>query len=330
VIVTFAPTTEQEYGKQIVVNANNTSGSNTIPVSGSGCFCGIHMFLTGDLTFGTVPVNTTATRTFRINLVGNAGFEVRSVTFPAGFTGNWTGGTIPANGFQDVVVTFAPTAETTYSGPVVIDGCGCPLTASGTGGPFSGLPGTSATFVRADTTTQGNWIGHYGSNGFAVVNDTTSYPAYAQVNVTADGTYTWQAPTNDARALQYASASGRLASTWYGYASFTIDVDTADGAPHQVALYALDWDGIGRAERIDVKAADGTILDTRTITQFNGGQYLVWTVRGRVSFVVTLTGGANAVLSGLFFDAAGGATDIGAGVAEATLSDAATKTAFRH
>ena len=36
----------------------------------------------------------------------------------------------------------------------------------------------AASFVRSDTTTKGNWRGTYGGDGFSVVGDTTSYPAY--------------------------------------------------------------------------------------------------------------------------------------------------------
>ena len=97
--------------------------------------------------------------------------------------------------------------------------------------------------------------------------------------------------------MQKAIGSDRIAATWYN-GSFTVDVNLTDNAVHRVALYCLDWDNNQRAE---LDAATGTLLDSRRISSFGGGQYLVWDVKGHVRIVVTLTGGSNAVLSGLFF-----------------------------
>ena len=109
--------------------------------------------------------------------------------------------------------------------------------------------------------------------------------------------------TTDERALQRPSESDRRAACWYSDAAFVVDVDITDGRSHQVALYALDWDLWGRSQQVDVlDAASGAVLDTRTITAFDGGRYLVWTVSGHVAFRVTNTGSPNAVLSGVFFD----------------------------
>src|SRR5262249_45377703 len=58
-----------------------------------------------------------------------------------------------------------------------------------------------------------------------------------------------------------------------------------------------------RSEQIDVlDAATGTVLNSQTVSNFTGGQYLVWNVAGHVQFRVTnLLGSGNAVISGLFF-----------------------------
>ena len=46
-----------------------------------------------------------------------------------------------------------------------------------------------------------------------------------------------------------------------------------------------------------------SVLDSQSLTSsFNGGVYLVWNVSGHVKVRVTLTGGANAVMSGWFFE----------------------------
>jgi len=68
-----------------------------------------------------------------------------------------------------------------------------------------------------------------------------------------------------------------------------------------VALYPLDFDSQSRAETISiVDAGTQAALDTRSIANFTNGEYLVWNVSGHVTMRVTLTGGLNAVVSGLF------------------------------
>jgi RHS repeat-associated protein len=181
-------------------------------------------------------------------------------------------------------------------------------------GIFFGGAANSATFVTTDTATQGNWKGVYGADGYNVVNDATNYPAYATVSVSGQGSYTWAATTSDVRGLRKAaSTTERLAACWYSPTNFTIDVNLTDGSAHRVALYTIDWDGgDGRQERIEVLDADtNAVLDSREVTLYTSGKYLVWTLKGHVKVRLThLTpAGYNAVVSGLFFGAAGGAAN---------------------
>jgi hypothetical protein len=70
-----------------------------------------------------------------------------------------------------------------------------------------------------------------------------------------------------------------------------------------VALYCLDWDNRSRVERIDIlDAATNTVLDSRNVSAFTNGQYLIWNLRGNLKIQVTRTSGDNAVVSGLFFN----------------------------
>jgi hypothetical protein len=65
----------------------------------------------------------------------------------------------------------------------------------------------------------------------------------------------------------------------------------------------LDWDFRNRVELIEVlDAVSGSVLDSRTISSFSGGQYIVWSVRGHVNVRVTSIGGYQTVTSALFFD----------------------------
>ncbi len=161
---------------------------------------------------------------------------------------------------------------------------------------------SSAAFVQLDSGTEGNWKNVYGGDGYNTVNDSVRYPSYAQVAVTGYSSPTWMASTTDIRGLQKASAIDRVAARWDSSSSFTIDLNLTDGATHQIAIYGLDWDGNNRAQRVDVLDwATNALLDSRTISSFNRGQYLVWSLQGHVKILVNKTGGKSAVVSGLYF-----------------------------
>ena len=122
---------------------------------------------------------------------------------------------------------------------------------------------TTAAFVRLDSTTKGTWRGTYGALGYSLANDTTSLPSFATVTMSGQGSWTWLGATSDLRALQTGAVAGRQAATWYSWTTETFDIRLTDGAPHQVGLYGLDWDALGRAERIDVLNADTGAVLTR-------------------------------------------------------------------
>jgi thermitase len=168
--------------------------------------------------------------------------------------------------------------------------------------PAAPVPGTFATFVNTDTTTRGSWKGVYGSAGYSIaqLSGGTSLPAYALWSVAGNSNWTWVGSTTDGRALQKVSTTDRIAACWYGSA-FTGSLNLTDGLTHQVALYFLDWDSNTRAETVDVlDTATGQVLNSQPVSGFNGGKWLIWSVKGNVTFRITRTGGANAVLSGMF------------------------------
>jgi hypothetical protein len=172
-------------------------------------------------------------------------------------------------------------------------------------GLFFDTPSASATFVKQDTTTEGNWIGAYGSQGYNVISSTVSYPSYATVTPTGQTSYTWASNTTNEPALEIpGGGTSRIAACWYGATSFTVDVDITDGKAHDLALYFLDYQGgNGRAETVQLtNAATGALLGTETVSSFSNGVYLQWEITGNVLITFTKTAGANAVLSGLFFD----------------------------
>ncbi len=84
----------------------------------------------------------------------------------------------------------------------------------------------------------------------------------------------------------------------------TVDLKLTDGFTHQVGLYVLDWDNMGRTERVDVvDQANGSVLDSRTVSSFTGGQYLVYNVTGPGSVPDRRRGSRKPCSAGIFDDA---------------------------
>ena len=87
-----------------------------------GSFTPRTIALAGNLDFGRLLVNTNATRTLTIRNPSGVAVSVDSIAFPAGYTGNWSSGSIAPGGSQIVTVTFTPPAAGTYEGAVTVNG----------------------------------------------------------------------------------------------------------------------------------------------------------------------------------------------------------------
>ena len=227
-------------------------------------------------------------------------------------------GTISQTGLYEAPATFTNGQQVT-------------LTATQQGTSSSGSATVTLTtsaavnFVATDTSTQGSWEGIYGADGYVMANvvpaDPPSYATFTEQNTTA---YTWVPNTGDPRALQIPGGTGGIAATWFSSPSESFTVNITDSKVHQVALYALDWDDQGRAEMVQIVDANtNNVLDTRTISNFSNGTYLVWNISGDVIVNVTATGGPNAVVSGFFF---GGGSSAGITVSPSTVTLGATQT----
>ena len=195
---------------------------------------------------------------------------------------------------------------------------------------FGGAPigNSQATFVTQDTATQGRWKGIFGADGYDISQDTSgsnpAFPSYAKVSINNASNAVWNASTTDVRALQKAApgTTTGIAGTWFSNTNFSVNVNITDGQSHQVALYAVDWDGASRSETIRViDNVTGNILDTQTLSSFHNGAYLVWNISGNVTFLVTNTGSSNAVISGLFF----GSTPVATAQAAFVKQDTSTQ-----
>src|SRR4029453_6037860 len=104
------------------------------------------MSLSGNLAFGAVKVGATRSATLTILNTGNSPLTVNSIVFPPGFSGNWAGGIVAAGASQNVLVTFAPTSPTSYTGSVTVNA----NQTSGTSSIAVAGSGTSGSHLHSD------------------------------------------------------------------------------------------------------------------------------------------------------------------------------------
>jgi hypothetical protein len=163
----------------------------------------------------------------------------------------------------------------------------------------------SAAFVKVDVTTQGNWIGAYGAQGYTVIGDRQLVPTFGAATAWGKSDYIWTSSTSEPRALQKVGGNGRVAAVWSSPDVFNVDFDFNDSNSHRVAVYVMDWDNTGRRQRFEIlDASNNAVLQTTDVADFAQGKYLVWDLKGKIRMRVTRLAGNNAIMEGLFFDAA--------------------------
>jgi glucose/arabinose dehydrogenase/regulation of enolase protein 1 (concanavalin A-like superfamily) len=228
------------------------------------------------------------------------GRPVESVEFYAGtnrlgrstvppYTLDWTN---PPSGFHSLVARAIDSRGSSIASVAV------PIQVNG--------PVPNAFLIKSNATTKGVWKNQFGEDGAIIVGDSTNLPSYAEVNVSAARTTVWSPATVDARALERVRGLLRVAAAWEADREFSIDVNLVDGRLHRLALYFLDWDSNAanlRSQSVEVvDAGTGTVLDRQTLSNFSGGVYLVWRLRGRVQIRVTSASARTVVVSGLFLE----------------------------
>ncbi|HXI85004.1 MAG TPA: glycosyl hydrolase family 28-related protein [Verrucomicrobiae bacterium] len=92
--------------------------------------------LSGALDFGDVTVGGSSNLTFAIGNTGNSTLTVSGITYPTGFSGNWSG-TVSSGSSTNVTATFLPQVAGNYTGNLAVNSDatsgGNTLTVSGTG-----------------------------------------------------------------------------------------------------------------------------------------------------------------------------------------------------
>ncbi len=160
----------------------------------------------------------------------------------------------------------------------------------------------AATFVCEDKLTQGNWKPFYGADGDFLFGDSLRNPSYATLQILPGlPTTITSFSTTDPRALQQQGSTNRIFSAASTATAATILVNTIDNAWHQLAIYCVDTERIGRREEISlVDPSNNSVLDSRLLTDFGEGKYVVWNVRNSVKVRIQCLGPDSAVVSGIF------------------------------
>ncbi len=172
---------------------------------------------------------------------------------------------------------------------------------------FDPAPQDPSRFVKSDTTTGGDWRNQYGSQGAYIVGQADEFPSV--VGVLLEGNATGRVLSSkriatDPRALDNANVTDPRHMLGYFATpdSMTFDLHFKDADTHQVGLYLVDYERLGRAERIDILDASDNVVDSQLVSDFGQGKYLFWNLDGNMKIRITRLAGPDAVVSGFFFD----------------------------
>lgn len=121
VTVTFSPTDSIGYSGNVSVSSDAFSGTSTIGISGTGIAQTRIISLSGDLTFGSVPVGSSSQQILTITNTGNSTLTITNILLPTGFSGDWTFATVAPGATTNLTVTFSPIAVVSYGGTITVE-----------------------------------------------------------------------------------------------------------------------------------------------------------------------------------------------------------------
>src|SRR6266446_4313296 len=147
----------------------------------------------------------------------------------------------------------------------------------GDSAPSSTASASTATLIGYTQAPQGNWVGGYGANGYALLgwNGSTDLVSMPGVTLTLDNgqRFEWSGSTTALQALQSPDATTRHASSWYDASQVRLHLTFSSAFSGTVHLYAVDWDTTDRRETITVNDGSGSQAANIT-TDFSGGAWV--------------------------------------------------------
>lgn len=115
--VLFKPTAIQSYRGTVAVYSDR--GNKSSNATGTG-IANIGIALSANLNFDNVTQGESKTLPLTISNPGTSSLSVSSISYPAGFSGAWSG-TVAAGTSQIVSVEFKPVAVQAYSGSIIVN-----------------------------------------------------------------------------------------------------------------------------------------------------------------------------------------------------------------
>ena len=199
VSIRFAPQTSGTTTGSVSFVSNATNSPTVVSLSGTGTAPATPPQISvspGSISFGSVPVNTTATQPVTVSNTGGTVLTISQVTTSGnGFTesGPVPPFTIAAGQSQILTITFAPTAAGTYTGSLGITSNAAnsllPLTISGTGTTITtytvSISPTSLSFGNVTVGSSGSQNATLTNTGNSSVTVFSSSATGAGFNVTA-------------------------------------------------------------------------------------------------------------------------------------------------
>lgn len=171
----------------------------------------------------------------------------------------------------------------------------------------------AALFVGEADVAGGAWSHRLGSEARLVAPDHAELSSNQDLRIDVGDPYLWVPWTNlvahpDPRGVQFDPSSVGEGACWTAPAALVVSIDLRDGRWHLGSLYFVDWDTDLRDQTVEiVDAQSGEVLDSREVSRFFSGRWLVFWGRGSLQ-VRVIPHSVNAVLSGVFLDPAVGAT----------------------
>ena len=205
--LTFTATLETAGTQSIKATDTNTS-------SVTGTQSGIAVQAAGAQSFTVIGFPATVTAglpyTFTVIAYDAYGNVATGYTGTVHFTSSDVKAILPANtamtAAEKGTATFTATFNTAGTQSITASDT-VTTSITGTASVTVNAVTATASLVKTDTTTEGTWIGSYGTQGYDLINSSSSLPSYATVTPTGDLSWTWAASTTDPRALQVAGGA---------------------------------------------------------------------------------------------------------------------------
>jgi len=190
------------------------------------------------------------------------------------------------------------------------------VTSAGEGNQSNEVSATGlspdAIYLLTETSAKGNWKGYsFGYFGYWLMGDTNTFPSWAPISSNVSTVQNLApAGTTDIRALQQpGEGTARELFQMYnptttgGYAPFDVDLNLTTNQYYQVAIYICDFNYSNYGQTVQVlNATTGAVLDSLTVNDFTGGQYLIWTLRGHVKLRFVPLPGSSSSVNAIFLD----------------------------